>query len=942
MERLVLQGRTRSPAAVTLACAVTAGSLGVAVATASSAAAPAVPPDCTTATAPGVTENADGTTTAVFVAQETDFVIPSGVQSVLLDVCGAAGSAAGGSGGGLGGRSSGSIGVDPDDVLRVVAGRSDGSLGSGGAGGAGNPSSGGAGGGYSAVFRDASSRGAAVLVAGGGGGAGGSTGGVGGAGGSGGGTQGQMGAFGSGAKNGAGGQPGTQDAVGAGGAGPYQGGSGASGAEMAGGAGQSTFTPAGGGGGGGGWYGGGGGGAADDSYTGDAGGAGGGGGGSGFVATAVIDGSMAAGQRSGHGVVVITYLADDEAPVASVSIDDDPISAANADSVVVTVAVTDARPATATVRLSDGSGGSTGEQEVVFAPGDGPRTLTFDTSGLADGTVTASGTATDGTNTSDPFTDTATKDTVAPTGSVTIEDDPVDRSNQAAVGVTVSAQDAATSTVTVRLSDESGGSTPEQQVVLAPGDGPAMLSFDATALADGVVTAHGTAADGANSSAPFSDTASKDTTVKTPSAPEDVEAVQTGPGRVTVSYAAPASDGGGAVTSYTVTLAQDGEVVRTATTEPDLLEVTFAGVEPGSYTTRVVASNAQGPGPAATAEVTVQPGPDAPVDVTAGESGPNQITVTFAPSTREGAPATAGFTVVLATEGGSVVERELPGAARQAVFDGVAVGSHTVSVVATNSHGSSAPVQRQVRVSPPFRPEPVAPLGSPSAAPSAAASATPASPATSPSASASAPASAGPSCTTVPTMTLDRSTIVATGSAGVTVTGTPGSTVELFAYSQPSRTYRAVRTATLPADGSAVRFAIVPPTNTRLYAQTVRCSTDHVLFSQVLNVRTQLSLDVVRNGTQDYTFSGRALPARPKGLVVSLYRVTDTGRQILTAQTRANAKPGQAGYDSTRPAGSYTINRVFTGTGRFGFVVRTGQDLQNAPGSSNIRSLLIF
>ena len=52
---------------------------------------------------------------------------------------------------------------------------------------------------------------------------------------------------------------------------------------------------------------------------------------------------------------------------------------------------------------------------------------------------------------------------------------------------------------------------------------------------------------------------------------------------------------------------------------------------------------------------------------------------------------------------------------------------------------------------------------------------------------------------------------------------------------------------------------------------------------------------------------------------------------MLTAQTRANASNGD-----------WRIDRRFTGSGRFGFVVRTGQDLQNAPGTSNVRSLLVY
>jgi hypothetical protein len=184
-----------------------------------------------------------------------------------------------------------------------------------------------------------------------------------------------------------------------------------------------------------------------------------------------------------------------------------------------------------------------------------------------------------------------------------------------------------------------------------------------------------------------------------------------------------------------------------------------------------------------------------------------------------------------------------------------------------------------------------------------------------------------PACTVPASISLDRDTIIAIGSAQITVRATPNSVVEVYAYSRPSTTFRVVRQMEIGADGVATD-RVVPPTNTRLYAQQVGCDASP---SIVLNVRTNISMQVVRNGVRDYTFSGRALPARPGGLIVSLYRVTNDGRQVLTAQTRASATTGQ-----------YVINRKFTGTGRFGFVVRTGQDLQNAPGSSNVRSLLVF
>lgn len=191
-----------------------------------------------------------------------------------------------------------------------------------------------------------------------------------------------------------------------------------------------------------------------------------------------------------------------------------------------------------------------------------------------------------------------------------------------------------------------------------------------------------------------------------------------------------------------------------------------------------------------------------------------------------------------------------------------------------------------------------------------------------------APGSCG---TSRPVLSVSPSTIVAGRSAAVRVTNLPpNSVVELYAYTRPSTTYRKVREAEVA--GTSTTFpAVVPPRNTRLYAVVQGCPAASQSASVVLNVRTALSLSVKRNGPRSYTFSGDSLPARPGGLLINLYRVTPSGAQVLTAQTRARAVDGE-----------WTINRRFTGSGRFGFVVRTGQDLQNAAGSSTTRPVLIF
>jgi hypothetical protein len=176
-------------------------------------------------------------------------------------------------------------------------------------------------------------------------------------------------------------------------------------------------------------------------------------------------------------------------------------------------------------------------------------------------------------------------------------------------------------------------------------------------------------------------------------------------------------------------------------------------------------------------------------------------------------------------------------------------------------------------------------------------------------------------------VTLPESTITATAPARAVVQATSGTTVDLFAYSRPGTTFERVRTTTVSRNGSA-SLTLRPGTNTRLYAQQQGCSAGQ---STVLNVRTALTLAAKRTGTRDYTFSGASLPARDKGLIVSLYRLTADGGSVLTAQTRADEKTG-----------AWTLRRAFTGSGRFDFVVRTGQDLQNAPGSSNTRSRLVY
>ena len=189
---------------------------------------------------------------------------------------------------------------------------------------------------------------------------------------------------------------------------------------------------------------------------------------------------------------------------------------------------------------------------------------------------------------------------------------------------------------------------------------------------------------------------------------------------------------------------------------------------------------------------------------------------------------------------------------------------------------------------------------------------------------------AAPECV-ASTVTLDRTTITATDVVGMTVRTAPGSTVDLYAYSRPNTTFGVVRTAEVGDDGIA-RFAVRPGGNTRLYAQQRGCSADVQRDSVVLLVRPLLGLTSVnRVATRSYSFSGTSLPARAGGLLINLYRVNADGSQVLTAQTRASAVNG-----------SWRFDRRFTGSGRFGFMVRSTPDIMNPAGQSNTRSVLIY
>ncbi|MCU1690910.1 MAG: hypothetical protein JWM64_1, partial [Frankiales bacterium] len=186
-----------------------------------------------------------------------------------------------------------------------------------------------------------------------------------------------------------------------------------------------------------------------------------------------------------------------------------------------------------------------------------------------------------------------------------------------------------------------------------------------------------------------------------------------------------------------------------------------------------------------------------------------------------------------------------------------------------------------------------------------------------------APASAA--CVTGP-VGLPTPTLRSGSSSAVRLAGTPGATVDVVAYTRPSTTYRTVRSVVLPASGRA-EVVLRPPSNTRLYARQRGCSAGP---SAVLTVTSTLSLDADRTGPRAYRLAGNSLPKRAGGLPVALYRVQADGSEVLTARTRTDPRTG-----------AWSLSRTFSGTGRYGFVLRSSTDVTNAAGASAVRTVVL-
>ena len=277
----------------------------------------------------------------------------------------------------------------------------------------------------------------------------------------------------------------------------------------------------------------------------------------------------------------------------------------------------------------------------------------------------------------------------APTGVVAVDGD-----GQATVSWTPPADDGASPITAYTVQSNPGG--------LAVTVDAATTSTTVGALTNGTSYTFTVTATNALGDGPPSSPSEAVTPAGLPGAPTAVVAEVGGNAAARVSWTPPASDGGAAITSYTVVSSPGG---LTATVPGDALpgetlQATVDGLTLGtSYTFTVTATNRRGDGPpsAPSNPVTAVAVPDPPTGVTAG-AGDGSATVSWtAPADQGGGPVTS-YRVVSAPGAVEVVVTAPDTTATVGGLDNAT--TYTFTVIATNAVGDSPPSEPSNPVTP--------------------------------------------------------------------------------------------------------------------------------------------------------------------------------------------------------------------------------------------------
>jgi hypothetical protein len=241
---------------------------------------------------------------------------------------------------------------------------------------------------------------------------------------------------------------------------------------------------------------------------------------------------------------------------------------------------------------------------------------------------------------------------------------------QATVSFTAPASNGGSATTSYTVTSSPGGIT---------GQGSAS-PIAVTGLTNGTAYTFTVTATNSVGTGPASTPSNQVTPIGAPGAPTNAAATA-GNAQATVSFTAPVSNGGSAITSYTVT-SNPGGITGQGSGSP----ITVTGLSNGTaYTFTVTANNSAGTGPPSSASNQVTPAtvPGAPTGA-AATAGNAQATVSFTPPASNGGSAITGYTVT-SSPGGITGQGSVSPIAVTGLTNGTA---YTFTVTATNSVGT--------------------------------------------------------------------------------------------------------------------------------------------------------------------------------------------------------------------------------------------------------------
>ncbi|MBW4982658.1 hypothetical protein KZZ07_08900 [Mameliella sp. CS4] len=296
-----------------------------------------------------------------------------------------------------------------------------------------------------------------------------------------------------------------------------------------------------------------------------------------------------------------TVVKDTDAPAVAIDTPiatDGFVSAAEVNSVTITGSTSGVLDAAiVTVAVNDGAAGSASGTAAVTG---GTWSLVIDLSGLADGPLSLTADVSDAAGNPAPqATAAATKDTLAPSGyTVAFDQDPVNISNETAIGFTFAGAEPGTSFAYAISSD--GGGTPVTGGGTITTAAEQVTGLDLSGLVDGTLTLTVALTDDAGNTGPdATDTADKDTVapalvIDTPLAGDDVINAAEAPSVTVSGTSTDLPDG--TVVNLAVADGASGVVTGTATVTGNAWSTTLdlSGLADGALTVTADASDPVG------------------------------------------------------------------------------------------------------------------------------------------------------------------------------------------------------------------------------------------------------------------------------------------------------------------------------------------------------------